>query len=569
MGIEITGAARVLDTYQAPSARTFGPPAGGNQWQELAQGLSNLNPALNQYLVAKRDEQTEKALAEGAALQEQHRVAFRDAVRKGIIPEGANPFLRLGYLKSELRVKGTEYQAFLMDAWSNDGAIRNADVEQLPDWAAQKTQQFKQEQLGQYDPRLVQDVFEPAVQAAQNQLQQRHIAYAFQRNEEQARLDLQQEVATILQTAPDDAARLQAVLNDAVANGINGSDVNKIAIQQIGTVADLTGDRDVLSLLDQINTGNGKLGNTTDARQMKLRIEDRITNRELREEEHAWRMQQRQETIKRKADLSAFYSTAYNAFKTDGLAAVDPFQFIEDNNITDPETQADVIQTSKAMIQSLDRNVADDDQFINKLTEDMNLDPNFDPRRISGGLTDGRYDTPRALQLWQDYRSIASHEDNDLLKSEEFRTIRSGVRQSIGGGLDVFGEQAFNARRAESDLMRYARRFISENPNASMNDFEDAMWKRSERLVKFYGDIQEQDLKRFQAAQGSSPAAGNSEAGPAPAQSEAPSAFPPPPPEAIQEFLTLYAENPDLAQQQFDAVFGSGASADILLQKGQ
>jgi len=573
MAIQIRGAAQVTDTYAIPNARTFGAPIGaGAEWRELAQGLSNLNPALNKFLADRQEAQTEEALAEGAQLQQQHRVAFKDAVKQGLIPEGANPFLRLGYLKSEVRVKGQEYQSWIMDQWQQDGDIRNGAVDAIPDWAAQKTAEFSKQNLSIYDPQLVEEVFQPAASAGQNQLMQRHISYTFQRNEERARTSLEQEVATILQSEdPDRGTVIQNILSEAVANGLDGSDVNKIAIQQIGAAADLAGDTDVLSLLDTVDTGNGVLGKTVDGQQMRIRVEDKITNRQLREEETAWRMQQRQEQARRKTDLAGFYSVAYEAYKTDGLAAVDPFAFIEQNDITDPETRAEVIQTSRAMVQALDRDIADDDEFINKLVEDMTLDPNFDPRRISAGLRNGRYDTARNLQLWQDYRVINSHEDNSLLKSQEFKTIRDGVKQTIGGGLDVFGETAFNSRRAESDLMRYARHYIEENPNVSQDDFEDAMWARSERLVKFYGQVEEAELKRFEQAQeaapeADSPSEGDSTPEPASSPDEATDQTTAPP-DPARAFL-LENLTPDM-MMQFDDKYGPGAAAAVIRESQQ
>lgn len=303
---EPRSAARVLDTYAAPGARTFGQPLGGNTWQDLATGLSAFNPALLGYLKQRQEIQSAEDEAAGAQLQQEQRIAFKEAVRKGLIPEGANPYLKLGYLKAELRQKGTEYQAHLLQQWQEDGEIQDADVSAIPDWAGQKTADWMKTNLEGYAPELVQSVFDPAAQAGQNRLMQYHIGESFKRTSEKARTALEQEVSSLfpaveqgnpvelasalaeqghdLGSYQDEPAlrrgylvtSIQRLVDDAVANGMSGSDANLIAAEAVAVQARAARDVSLLTVLDDVRTNSGPLSGISKVRQIREAAEDHI-----------------------------------------------------------------------------------------------------------------------------------------------------------------------------------------------------------------------------------------------------------------------------------------------------
>jgi hypothetical protein len=305
---EPRSAARVLDTYAAPGARTFGPTIGGNTWQDLAAGLADFNPALNRFLKQEHDIKASEDEATGAQLQQEQRVTLKEAVRKGLIPEGANPYLKLGYLKSELRQKGNEFQTFLLQQWQEDGAIQDAEADAIPEWAGQKTADWMKTNLEGYAPELVQEVFDPAAQSGQNRLMQYHIGESFRRTSERARSALEQEVtglfsaveqgnpvelATALASQGVDLGNfqdeallrhgylvnsVQRLVDDAVANGMSGSDANMVAAEAVAVQARAMRDVSVLNVLDDVRTNSGPLSGITKIRQLREAAEDHIAS---------------------------------------------------------------------------------------------------------------------------------------------------------------------------------------------------------------------------------------------------------------------------------------------------
>jgi len=589
----------MVDPYVRPGAATIGAPDRRNQWHELADALRTINPSLQRFLKTEFDEQTEEVIAEGEAQQKRDKLTFREAVRKGVIPEGANPFLKLGYMKGDLRVKGQEYQSWLMEEWQKDGDIQNASPDAIPDWMAAKTSMFHKERLQGIDARLVKEVFDPAAERGQNRLLTHHVSESFRRTEEQAREVLQRELTNILEskysadpletsraltqrgidissfTSEDDmsqaliARSISDLLKENVSNGMNGTVANQLAIGAVASIADMEGDLSLLDVLDNIQTNTGTLGGLAEANQAKLRVSDRIVSRKLREEQLYWQRKERREAEEEKQVLSSFFDLAKEAHDSDGLQAIDPFLFIEENNITNPGTRAEILRWTDRLVSALDRDVSTNDEYVSRLLLDMHLDENFDPRRIQDG-SGINYDVEVEMRLWDDWRSVSSRKQrHTVLDDPRFKRIvretGDAVKSAIGGG---FGAEALNASDAQLDIEDAAASFLQKNPEATNSEFYGAMRDARNDIVGHYNKMAT-DLGRVQPP--------DTEDEPVEEPTEAPAEEPAetapeqtgsvePPSEAV---AMLMASPNQETIAQFDEVFGQGAAARVLAESQQ
>jgi hypothetical protein len=483
---EQRSAARVLDTYAAPGARTFGPTIGGNAWQDLAAGLADFNPALQRFLKQEHDIQANEDLAAGAQLQQEQRVTLKEAVRKGVIPEGANPYLKLGYLKSELRQKGNEFQTFLLQQWQEDGAIQDAEADAIPEWAGQKTADWMKTNLAGYAPELVQEVFDPAAQAGQNRLMQYHIGESFKRTSEKARSALEQEVASLfpaveqgnpvelasalaaqghdLTTYQDEAelrrgylvTSIQHLVDDAVANGMSGSDANLIAAEAVAVQARAARDVSILDVLDDVRTNSGPLSGISKVRQLREAAEDHIASINQRDAHFAVFLREQQQ----KQQVDSLMRGAWGQLIGDHTADID--EVLMALSQVDPGAASSLLAAQSSMIQARTRVITDHQtaSVMRALVHEGKASV-----RDIVSLVGVAYDSDYASSLMDDLdraqRYAADLADEEIQgMSRDLEGIVSGVNPVTGiaeEGARARGVQAKN--RFNSDLLDWVDAF--------------------------------------------------------------------------------------------------------------
>jgi hypothetical protein len=483
---EQRSAARVLDTYAAPGARTFGPTIGGNAWQDLAAGLADFNPALNRFLKQEHDIKASEDEAAGAQLQQEQRVTLKEAVRKGVIPEGANPYLKLGYLKSELRQKGNEFQTFLLQQWQEDGAIQDAEADAIPDWAGKKTADWMKTNLAGYAPELVQQVFDPAAQSGQNRLMQYHIGESFKRTSEKARSALEQEVSSLfpvielgnpIELASALAAQghdlgnfqdeaelrrgylvhsIQTLVDDAVANGMSGSDANLIAAEAVAVQARAMRDLSVLNVLDDVRTNSGPLSGITKVRQLREAAEDNIASLNQRDAHFAVFMREQQQ----KQQVDNLMRGAWSSLVQDHTADID--EALMALSQVDPGAASSLLAAQSSMIQARTRVITD---HRTAATMRAMVHEGSASMRDIVSLVGVAYDSDFASSLMDDldraqrYSADLADEEIQGMSRDLERLVSGG--DPIAGGLDPalaeLGVQAKN--RFNSDLLDWVDGF--------------------------------------------------------------------------------------------------------------
>ena len=98
----VSPTAQVVDTYERGVAKR-------SSLDSLANMLTSIKAKADPVLKAAEQRAAEREYAEGQALYEKTRKSIGDAVRDGIIEEGASPYLRKGYRVSNLNILSNKF----------------------------------------------------------------------------------------------------------------------------------------------------------------------------------------------------------------------------------------------------------------------------------------------------------------------------------------------------------------------------------------------------------------------------------------------------------------------------
>ena len=97
----------------------------------LADTLSRFSQKSAPILQRLETEAAEREILEGQRLYQENRIAMGDAVRKGVIEEGASPYLRKGYRISQMNTLAARYATELEAKLINEKLYTNGDPEDL------------------------------------------------------------------------------------------------------------------------------------------------------------------------------------------------------------------------------------------------------------------------------------------------------------------------------------------------------------------------------------------------------------------------------------------------------
>ena len=110
-----------VDTFYAPPKLSVDPSINA-----LANSLSSIVPSLRRYSIQQDELAKEEAKGEAAvAFRKNNMKSFKQAVKEGKIPEGANPYFVEAYVQQELIQKATQFKDELYAAWKNEGIANN------------------------------------------------------------------------------------------------------------------------------------------------------------------------------------------------------------------------------------------------------------------------------------------------------------------------------------------------------------------------------------------------------------------------------------------------------------
>lgn len=281
------------------------------------------------------------------------------------------------------------------------------------------------------------------------------------------------------------ASQIQTRADEAVKNGVSPTQVNKMTVDAIVAQAKSMGNSAMLDVLDQIDTGNGSLGNIAWVKEAKLKAAEEIADEQ-------WETETRERTLEERAR-----DDARREIKTQGFEAVfsDPFgdhsairkAAIESGN----PALAKEIHDLERQLQGETYNVPSNHEAVIDLQARIYRGAEDDEALLSEIMQKTGVMFPASVgqSLIDDLR--ISQENDDWLRDPQVRNwignMTSQVRditetKDIMGNLIVSGEA--KANEAEQEITEELLLFLEENENATKLQVRKFVREKAREMLK-------------------------------------------------------------------------------------
>jgi DNA-binding phage protein len=255
----VAATARPVDTYVRAVVEKS--PLEG-----LAKLLSNLEKKAVPALQREEERRANAEYAEGVELYNKNRIEMGQAVKDGLIDEGASPYLRKGYRISHLSAMGARYTNELSNALDNQELYKNGNPESISDFTNKFYTDFQENNgLDDYESLEVAEYFSGAASKANEAFRQSWTEKNVAWQKDQNYAAWTNEISTYADAMflEDDTDVERAIKADGMAKWLNnkaklaeidGMDrekVNKTIIDAIVLSAYELNDPDVLDVLDK------------------------------------------------------------------------------------------------------------------------------------------------------------------------------------------------------------------------------------------------------------------------------------------------------------------------------
>ena len=271
-------------------------------FEALANTLSNLERKATPIFQAEEKRRADKEFAEGQELYAKTRKSIGDAVKAGIIDEGASPYLRKGYRIANLNMLSARYASELNEALVAKKLYTNGSPEAIEEFTQKFYDDFQQKYgFEGFATTEVADYFlataSKANEAFRESWRTKHLAY----QKDQNYLAFQNEIGSFIDASflETDTAEARAVkmsnlgrwvtekAKEAAVDGMDMSKINQNIIDSVVLSAYEMDDENILDVLDTIATGTGILGGTASARKATFDAKLNIATRKQQAEELA------------------------------------------------------------------------------------------------------------------------------------------------------------------------------------------------------------------------------------------------------------------------------------------
>ena len=491
-----------VDTFYRPEKEPLDPSIAA-----LADSLSNIVPSLSRYSQAKDETLKSEAKDEATvAFRKNNMLGFKEAVKKGLIKEGANPYFIEAYIQQELIQKATQFKDQLYLDYKNEGIVNNTAPNAFEEFFTRKSNEFKESaKLDGYHDSDIALAFLPNVEAARAGLFERHVNSRIEIIETENRNLLANNTATAVENNIDAsgtfdieglAEDLTRLSSDLVLKGMNGNDVNKIIIDTLTDQAISLEDDDILAVLASVDTGKGNLGDTAYAQEKIEQAENEILTKQIRKwnwenskedrEQRKYRedtVQNTIEAINNAANVDVNKDGEINI--VDGIATFDLEKYLRDEKITDPVVVQTLYSLTNTIISAQD-NVIENKDYITDILIRMNTnihDPDLMQKILDGMGT--QYSVSRGLQIFNDYTRKRTNGDHYYLQGAGFKQLESSLRTAIKKD-SLFTEDIAMAEVAVFELGDFATQWISNNPQGTKEEFNKAVRQEWTDILKVY-----------------------------------------------------------------------------------
>lgn len=271
-----------VDTFVKPVVQK-------SPFEALSKTLNELEQKASPIFEAERQRRAQNEIAEGERLYQENRVAIGDAVRQGLIEEGASPYVRRGYRISQMNTMSMRYASELENALESQRLYTTGDPDRIEAFISEFQQKFVDDNgMGDFADHEVSEFF--GVQANRgNEVfreawRDRHVAWqreqayaAFEREVAEATLGMFRAGQTPeeRQAALGDFARyIEGRASDANIDGLNNARMIDTILNGVALSVQATGQTDALDVFNELVLGTGPASGSLRVQSRILQIQD-------------------------------------------------------------------------------------------------------------------------------------------------------------------------------------------------------------------------------------------------------------------------------------------------------
>ena len=276
--------ARPVDIYKKAQVKTGG-------FESLSKALDVFNQKALPALGRIEERSAEKEFAQGQELFNKTRTSMGDAVKAGLVEEGASPYLRKGYRVARLNTLGARYADELATALTAQKLYKNGSPEAIEKFTTEFYEEFQEEnEFGGFIDTEIAQYFSGTAAKANETFRaswlEKHTAW---QKAENYRM-MTDEVSTMTSTTftdsdtPEERVQKTASLvewlnqkiKDAKIDGMDNAKVNAAIVDSLVLSAYENNDASILDVMSEVITGTGPLGYTKEARTAVVDASEKI-----------------------------------------------------------------------------------------------------------------------------------------------------------------------------------------------------------------------------------------------------------------------------------------------------
>ena len=276
--------ARPVDIYKKAQVKTGG-------FESLSKALDVFNQKALPALGRIEERSAEKEFAQGQELFNKTRTSMGDAVKAGLVEEGASPYLRKGYRVARLNTLGARYADELATALTAQKLYKNGSPEAIEKFTTEFYEEFQEEnEFGGFIDTEIAQYFSGTAAKANETFRaswlEKHTAW---QKAENYRM-MADEVSTMTSTTftdsdtPEERVQKTASLvewlnqkiKDAKIDGMDNAKVNAAIVDSLVLSAYENNDASILDVMSEVITGTGPLGYTKEARTAVVDASEKI-----------------------------------------------------------------------------------------------------------------------------------------------------------------------------------------------------------------------------------------------------------------------------------------------------
>lgn len=482
---QIVPTAHPVDTFVSPNHIT-----PDQRLQELASAFQEIQPGLSRFAAQRTDHMHEIDMEEGHKAAMSNKAQFKDAVNQGVIPAGASPWFRVGWERQKARVASDDFDRELRGAYAVSGLSEQDNPQKFDGWVADFTSNWQEMHPENKDNPEFTSVFGAAAAKSQEALASAHAALRTQKIEADVEQNTDRELGDILNDptdllgnrSPDLGARLAAVVNTQVANGLNGQLANKLVASAVVRQAIQDEDVTVLDLLNEVPSGSGTVGQIGFVKDMAHQARERISAAKM----NGGRLANLELKAKREELINTTRAAAYTKIVNNPYANTrEEFDAL---NAVDPDEAAKIESFRTSYLGSLNAQ--------NKVIESGPLKTSLVVRALRGDLSEdevqhhvsaGEIDSDTAKDLLTTHIP-KGRENKSVVSDPMVARFSSGMKKIIiGNELSIgFKDSRYAlAEQADEMFLRGIMGFKEQKPKATPRELmEEAKALRDSILAE-------------------------------------------------------------------------------------